>query len=140
VACASCAPGVGLDCERWVSLASAADQLPIRLCGPLAHGARNCCGVFTGLRGRCDHVLRGPPRRTAGLGGRLLGIAGPGGLADQPRHQHPGRAVRGLVAPDLYCQHFDPGHLLVQELHQPLQAGRNLIGDERRAGPSPPAG
>ena len=58
-----------------------------------------------------------------------LGL-GAGSLADQPRDQSAGVTAGGTILADLQREHLNPRHLLVQELHQPLQAGGNLIGNE----------
>lgn len=41
-ACASRAPGIGLDCQRRIARARAADQMKIRPRGPVANGTCNC--------------------------------------------------------------------------------------------------
>ena len=66
---------------------------------------------------RCCHRLGSPP--------------------NHPRHQGTAAGFPAELL-DFHSQHFNAGHLFVQELHYPGQFVRDAIGDEQQAQPGRP--
>lgn len=123
---------VGRHQDRGIAHAGAAGELDVRVSfGPAVDHGRYRGLVFSRLGNLLQYFIGGPAGRAAlGRYWSLLGRLGARSLADDSRDQRSRSASGGPVLADLDGQHFHLRHLLIEELHQALQRGRDLIGHE----------